>query len=164
MLLLSEDWSYTKMYLDTIPSMSCFNWLSLMGIDHADDWGYFMLDCGNLGYPMDSNYIRTHYDLASQALPNNYQGCLENMKYYPLAWEEVVIAAKGLLSGIVGPDNISGATNMMVILFKNMEESMCRLIIKKELLGSRDSLWHQCLYDALKISHPLIFPNNKEFM
>lgn len=164
MLLLSEDWSYTKMYLNTIPSMSCFNWLSLMGIEHAEEWGYFMLDCGNLGYPMVSNYIRTHYDLASQALPNNYQGCLENMKYYPLAWEEVVIAAKGLLSGIVEPANIAGATNMMVILFKNMEESTCRLIIKKELLGSRDSLWHQCLSDALKISHPLIFPSYKEFM
>jgi len=159
MLLLSEDWCYTKKYIETIPTMSCYNWLSLMGIKNADKWGQFMLECGNVGYPMTSDYIRLQYDLAAKALPNNYQVCLENMKFNLLSWEEVVHAAKGLLSGVVDAAKIAGATNMMTILFQNMDEQMCRLIIKKEYIGSRDQLWHQCLVDALKISHPLILPH-----
>lgn len=154
MLLLSEDWYLSKNFA----AMSCYNWLSLMGINDADKWGKIMLECGNVGYPMTSDYIRSQYDLMANSLPNNYQGCLENIKYHLLSWEEVVCTAKGLLSGVVEPTKIFGATNMMTILFQNMNDQMCRLIIQREFIGSQDKIWHQCLIDALKISHPLILP------
>lgn len=154
MLLLSEDWYLSKNFA----AMSCYNWLSLMGINDADKWGKIMLECGNVGYPMTSDYIRSQYDLMANSLPNNYQGCLENIKYHLLSWKEVVCTAKGLLSGVVEPTKILGATNMMTILFQNMNDQMCRLIIQREFIGSQDKIWHQCLIDALKISHPLILP------
>lgn len=154
MLLLSEDWYLSKNFA----AMSCYNWLSLMEINDADKWGKIMLECGNVGYPMTSDYIRSQYDLMANSLPNNYQGCLENIKYHLLSWEEVVCTAKGLLSGVVEPTKILGVTNMMTILFQNMNDQMCRLIIQREFIGSQDKIWHQCLIDALKISHPLILP------
>lgn len=155
MILLSEDWCCSLRFF---PIMSSFNWLSLMGIENADKWGQTMLECGNVGYPMTATYVRSQYDLATEALPNNYQTCLANTKFYPFSWEKVTLAAKSILEGVLDPSKIFGATNMMTILFQNLDENMCRMIIEKETIGSRNKVWIRCLTDALKISHPLILP------
>lgn len=156
MILLSEDWCCSLRF---VPSLSSFNWLSLMGFKNADKWGQMMLECGNVGYPMTAAYIRAQYDLATDGYPNNYQTCLANTKFYPFSWKEFTLAARGLLTGVVDPSKITGATNMMTILFQNLDEKMCRMIIERETVGSRDKLWIQCLVDALRISHPLILPH-----
>ena len=82
MLLLSEDWFYSKKFLKAFPMMSTFNWLMMMGIENADKWGLFMLDCGNVGYPMTAEYILSQYELLSQSKPNAYNTCLDNIRYY----------------------------------------------------------------------------------
>lgn len=157
-ILLTEDWYYTKNFANMIFSMNTYNWLVFMGVEKYEDCGTFLMDCGNVGYPMSKNYVYSHYNLFSSLKQNNYQTCLSNMKYYPLCWEEVLKAAKYLLMGIIVPAKQVGVTNMIANLFKNMDSKRCQLIISREILSSQDPLYHQCLFDALRISHPLILP------
>ena len=158
MLLLSEDWFYSKKFLKAFPMMSTFNWLVMMGIENADKWGLFMLDCGNVGYPMTAEYILSQYELLSQSKPNAYHTCLDNIRYYITSWEPVVEAAKRMVDGFVTPAKITASTNMLVVLFSAMDENTCRLIIRKEMIGATNEIWLQCLRDALRINYPLILP------
>jgi hypothetical protein len=134
--------------------MSVFNWLSLTRRDKAEDWGQLMLECGNVGYPMSAEYIREQYDLCSRSSTNNYHTCLENMKYHLPSAEEVIKAANSLFIGVVTPSNIAGATNMLTILFSGMDDNLCKLLIQRELLSSKDKEWCQCFIDAMRVSHP----------
>lgn len=158
MLLLSEDWFYSKKFLNVFPMMSTFNWLSMMGIENADKWGQFMLDCGNVGYPMTAEYILSQYELLSQSKPNSYHTCLDNIRYSITSWDAVVKAAKMMVTGFVTPAKISGSTNLLSVLFSALDEKTCRLIIKQEMLRATSEIWRQCMVDAFKISHPLILP------
>ena len=158
MLLLSEDWFYSKKFLKAFPMMSTFNWLMMMGIEKADKWGLVMLDCGNVGYPMTAEYILSQYELLSQSKPNAYHTCLDNIRYYITSWERVVEAAKSMVDGFVTPAKITASTNLLVVLFSAMDEKTCRLIIRKEMIGATNEIWLQCLRDALRISYPLILP------
>lgn len=160
MLLLSEDWSFGKRFMNVIPTLSTFNWLSLVGHDKVSAWGQFMLDCGNVGYPMTSTYIREQYDLMAKSEPNSFAICMENIRYNVMAWESVIDAARGLVSGIFQPAKIMGATNMLATLFSCLNKEKCLMIIYSEKLLSITSIWHQCLIDALRISHPLLFPES----
>ena len=160
MLLLSEDWSFGKRFMNVIPTLSTFNWLSLVGHDKVAAWGQFMLDCGNVGYPMTSTYIREQYDLMAKSEPNSFAICMENIRYNVMAWESVIDAARGLISGIFQPAKIMGATNMLATLFSCLNKEKCLMIIYSEKLLSITSIWHQCLIDALRISHPLLFPES----
>ena len=158
MLLLSEDWFYSKKFLNAFPMMSTFNWLMMMGFENADKWGLFMLDCGNVGYPMTAEYILSQYELSSQSKPNAYHTCLDNVRYSITSWEAVVEAAKMLVDGFVTPAKITASTNMLVVLFSAMDEKSCRLIIRKEMIGATNEIWLQCMGDALRITYPLILP------
>ena len=160
MLLLSEDWSFGKRFMNVIPTLSIFNWLSLIGHDKVAAWGQFMLDCGNVGYPMTSTYIREQYDLMALNEPNSFAICMENIRYNVMTWESVVNAARGLVSGIIQPAKVIGATNMLATLFSCLDKEKCLMIIHREKLLSITSIWHQCLIDALRISHPLLFPES----
>lgn len=160
MLLLSEDWSFGKRFMNVIPTLSTFNWLSLIGHDKVAAWGQFMLDCGNVGYPMTSNYIRDQYDLMAKSEPNSFAICMENIRYNVMVWESVVDAARGLVSGIIKPAKVMGATNMLAILFSCLDKERSLMIIQREKLMPITSIWYQCLIDALKISHPLLFPES----
>lgn len=159
-LLLSEDWSLCKRFMNVFPVLSTFNWLSLIEHDKAKDWGLFMLDCGNVGYPMYSSYIREQYDLMASNKPNRYSICLENIKYYPWSIDSVIDAAKSLFWGFIEPSKLAGVTNMIAVLFSNLDKKICLKIIRREFLKSTDNLWRQCLMDALKISHPIILPES----
>lgn len=160
MLLLSEDWSFGKRFMNVIPTLSTFNWLSLIGHDKVAAWGQFMLDCGNVGYPMTSAYIREQYDLMALNEPNSFAICMENIRYNVMAWESVIDAARGLVSGIIQPAKVMGATNMLAILFSCLDKERSLMIIQREKLMPITSIWYQCLIDALKISHPLLFPES----
>lgn len=159
-LLLSEDWSLCKRFMNVFPVLSTFNWLSLIEHDKAKDWGLFMLDCGNVGYPMSSSYICEQYDLMASNKPNRYSICLENIKYYPWSIDSVIDAAKSLFWGFIEPSKLAGVTNMIAVLFSHLDKKICLKIIRREFLKSTDNLWHQCLMDALRISHPLILPES----
>ena len=159
MLLLSEDWFYSKTFLSAFPMMSTYNWLKMMGVENADKWGQFMLDCGNVGYPMTAEYVLSQYELLSQSKPNAYHTCVDNIRYSITSWESVVEAAKMLVDGFVTPAKITASTNMLVVLFSAMDEKTCRVIIKKEMIRPTNKVWLQCMRDALTISHPLILPN-----
>lgn len=159
-LLLTEDWSLYKRFMNVFPVLSTFNWLSLIEHDKAKDWGLFMLDCGNVGYPMSSSYIREQYDLMASNKPNRYSICLENIKYYPWSIDSVIDAAKSLFWGFIEPSKLTGVTNMIAVLFSHLDKKICLKIIRREFLRSTDNLWRQCLMDALKISHPLILPES----
>ena len=159
-LLLSEDWSLCKRFISIFPILSTFNWLSLIEHDKAKDWGLFMLDCGNVGYPMTSSYICEQYNLMVSNKPNRYSICLENTKYYPWSVDSVINAAKSLFLGFIEPGKLAGVTNLIAVLFSHLDKQICLKIIRKEFLNSTDNLWRQCLMDALKISHPLILPEN----
>ena len=146
--------------MNVIPTLSTFNWLSLVGHDKVASWGQFMLDCGNVGYPMTSTYIREQYDLMAINEPNSFTICMENIRYNVMVWESVIDAARGLVSGIIQPAKVMGATNMLATLFSCLNKEKCLMIIYREKLLSITSTWHQCLIDALRISHPLLFPES----
>lgn len=156
-VLLTEDWFYTLKFLSVFPIMSAYNWLFFLRNEHFEEWGQWMLACGNVGYPMGAEYIRKQYDLCSQSKPNNYQTCLENMRYDLQSADEVIKAANSLFIGIVIPTDIVGATNMLTILFREMNDQLCWTFYQRELLTSKDKDWLQCFVDALKINHPLLF-------
>jgi hypothetical protein len=156
-ILLTEDWFYTRKFLRTIPIMSVYNWLSMIKSEHSEDWGQWMLECGNVGYPMNAEYIRNQYDLCLLAKPNNYQTCLENMKYHLPSAEEVVKAAYSLFGGHTTPADIEGATNMLATLFKGMNEKLCSTLLLKVMISSKDKNWIQCVINAIKISHPILW-------
>lgn len=158
MLLLTEDWCFAKRFLRVFPSLSTFQWLSLMGFDDAENWGYFMLECGNVGYPMTPEYMQSQYELMSSNKPNNYQTCLDNVKYNPETIEVGIAVARGLIVGIVDSTKVVGATNMLSMLFSAVNQEICMLLCQREFITYKDRLWNQCLMDALKISHPLIMP------
>lgn len=155
MLLLTEDWCFQKHYLNLFPSLSVYQWLALMEIENADTWGQFMLECGNVGYPIPSEYIRSQYDLMSNNKPNNYQTCLKNVKYNPESIVNVIDAAKSLITGIIEPLKIVSATNMLSMVFSSITPDLCVSLIQRELNNDKNDIWHQCLMDALRISHPL---------
>lgn len=157
-ILLTEDWFYTKHFAGVVHSINTYNWLVLIGCEKTEECGLFLLNSGNVGYPMKKDYLCKHFHLFSSSKPNNYQICLSNMKYYPLCWDEVLKAAKQLLMGIIDPAKQMNVTNMITILFKNINDNGCRMIINREMLLYKDSLYHQCLFDALRISHPLLLP------
>lgn len=154
-ILLTEDWSYLKSMV-TIPSMNSYCWLSLMGNSHASDWGEYMLDSGNVGYPLSSDYLIREYAKMSSGQPNKYSTCIENLKYYPKSWENVLAAAKLLLGKIVTPPLVIGVTNLLTQLFNVLNEDACKMIYKREMVISQDSVYKQCVKDALKLSHPLL--------
>lgn len=77
-----------------------------------------------------------------------------------MAWESVIDAARGLVSGIIQPAKVMGATNMLATLFSCIDKEKCLMIIHREKLLSITSTWNQCLIDALRISHPLLFPED----
>lgn len=154
-ILVTEDWSYLKSMV-TIPSMNSFCWLSLNGDTHASDWGDYMLESGNVGYPMSSEYIIREYIKMSSNQPNNYSTCVENIKYYPMSWNNVLNAGKELLSNIITPAIIMGVTNLFILLFNALSEETCEIIYKREMLTSLDVVYKQCVKDALKVSHPLL--------
>lgn len=114
-----------------------------------------MLECGNVGYPILSEYIRSQYDLMSNNNPNNYQTCLKNIKYNPESIVSGIDAAKSLIQGVIEPSKIIGATNMLSIMFSSITPETCVSLIQRELICSKNDIWHQCLMDALRISHPL---------
>lgn len=155
MLLLTEDWCFQKLFLNLFPTLSVYQWLTLMGIENANAWGQFMLECGNVGYPILSEYIRSQYDLMSNNNPNNYQTCLKNIKYNPESIVSGIDAAKSLIQGVIEPSKIIGATNMLSIMFSSVTPETCVSLIQRELICSKNDIWHQCLMDALRISHPL---------
>lgn len=155
-LLLTEDWSYTKRFLNLIPSMSVYNWLSLTGKSHAEEYGQMMLKLGNLGYPMTADYIVEQYTLLSNNGKNNYSTCLSNIEKYPMSYEEVLKAGKQLLSGFVTPAILAGVTNLFVTMFKILNQESSRLLMYRELSVDVELLYRQCLLDALKICHPVL--------
>ena len=155
-LLLTEDWLYTKRFLNFIPSMSVYNWLSLTGRPHTEEYGQMMLEAGNLGYPMTADYIVEQYILFSNNTKNNYKTCLSNIEIYPMAHKEILKAGKQLLSGIVTNGNIVGVTNLFVAMFKSLNINQSKILIYNEFTHDNDSLYHQCLLDALKICHPIL--------
>ena len=155
MLLLTEDWCFQKCFLNLFPTLSVYQWLALMEIENADAWGQFMLECGNVGYPILSEYIRFQYDLMSNNSPNNYQTCLKNIKYNPESIVSGIDAAKSLIKGIIEPSKIVGATNMLSVMFSSITPEICVSLIQRELIYYKNNIWHQCLMDALRISHPL---------
>lgn len=157
MLLLTEDWCFQKLFLNLFPTLSVYQWLTLMEIENADAWGQFMLECGNVGYPIQSEYIRSQYDLMCNNNPNNYQTCLKNVKYNPESIISGIDAAKSLIKGVIEPSKIIGATNMLSGMFSSVTTDICRLIVQREFVNSRDEIWNQCLMDALRVSHPFIF-------
>ena len=157
MLLLTEDWCFQKLFLNLFPTLSVYQWLTLMEIENADAWGQFMLECGNVGYPIQSEYIRSQYDLMCNNNPNNYQTCLKNVKYNPESIISGIDAAKSLIKGVIEPSKIIGATNMLSGMFSSVTTDICRLIVQREFVNSRDEIWNQCLMDALSVSHPFIF-------
>lgn len=67
---------------------------------------------------------------------------------------------KVLFLGFIEPGKLAGVTNLIAVLFSHLDKQICLKIIRKEFLNSTDNLWRQCLMDALKISHPLILPEN----
>ena len=142
-------------FSNLFPTLSVYQWLALMEIENADAWGQFMLECGNVGYPILSEYIRLQYDLISNNNPNNYQTCLKNIKYNPESIVSGIDAAKSLIKGIIEPSKIVGATNMLSIMFSSITPEICVSLIQKELICCKNNIWHQCLMDALRISHPL---------
>lgn len=156
MLLLTEDWCFQKRFINLFPTLSVYQWLTLMDIENADTWGQFMLECGNVGYPILSEYIRSQYDLMSNNNPNNYQTCLKNVKYNPESIVSGLDAAKSLIEGIIEPSKIAGATNMLSVMFSSITPEICVSLIQKEFICYKNDIWHQCLMDALRISHPLI--------
>lgn len=129
-----------------------------MGDIYADEWGKFMIECGNVGYSPSADYILTQYDLASKNLPNNYKTCLENIKYNPESIEAGLDAARSLFYGIIDSSKIVGATNMLSVMFSSVSSEICVLLIQREFIRHKNELWSQCLVDALKISHPIIMP------
>lgn len=155
-LLLTEDWSYTKRFLNLIPSMSVYNWVSLTGKSHAEEYGQMMLELGNLGYPMTADYIVEQYILLSNNAKNNYNTCLSNIEKYPMSYEEVLKAGKQILSGIVIYKKTAGVTNLFVTMFKSLSIESSKMLIFRELTTNSDLLYHQCLLDALKICHPVL--------
>lgn len=158
LLLLTEDWCFSKRFQNLFPTLSTYHWISIMGDVSADEWGKFMIECGNVGYSPSADYILTQYDLASKNLPNNYQTCLENVKYNPESIGAGIDAARSLFDGIIYPSKIVGATNMLSIMFSSVSPEICVLLIQREFIQYKNESWHQCLVDALKISHPLIMP------
>lgn len=156
MLLLTEDWCFQKRFINLFPTLSVYQWLTLMDIENADAWGQFMLECGNVGYPILSEYIRSQYDLMSSNNPNNYQTCLKNVKYNPESIVSGLNAAKSLIEGIIEPSKIVGATNMLSVMFSSVTPEICVSLIQREFICYKNDTWHQCLMDALRISHPLI--------
>ena len=158
MLLLTEDWCFAKRFQNLFPALSTYHWISLMGDICADEWEKFMIECGNVGYSPSSDYILTQCDLASKNLPNNYQTCLENVKYNPESIKAGIDAARSFFDGIIYPSKIVGATNMLSIMFSSVKPEICVLLIQREFIQYKNEFWHQCLVDALKISHPLIMP------
>lgn len=155
MLILTEDWCLQKRFLNLFPTLSVYQWLTLMEIQDADTWGQFMLECGNVGYPVESEYIRAQYDLMSNNNPNNYQTCLKNVQYNPESILSGIEVAKSLIGGIIEPSKIVSATNMLSVMFSSVTPEISVLLIKKELISNKNSTWRQCLIDALRISHPL---------
>lgn len=158
MLLLTEDWCFAKRFQNLFPVLSTYHWISLMGDIYADEWGKFMIECGNVGYSPSADYILTQYDLASKNLPNNYKTCLENIKYNPESIEAGLDAARSLFYGIIDSSKIVGATNMLSVMFSSVSSEICVLLIQREFIRHKNELWSQCLVDALKISHPIIMP------
>lgn len=77
-----------------------------------------------------------------------------------MVWESVIDAARGLVSGIIQPAKVMGATNMLAILFSCLDKERSLMIIQREKLMSITSIWYQCLIDALRISHPLLLPES----
>lgn len=155
-LLLTEDWLYTKRFLNFIPSMSVYNWLSLTGRPYTEEYGQMMLEAGNLGYPMTADYIAEQYILFSNNTKNNYKTCLSNIEIYPMAHKEILKAGQQLLSGIVTNGNIVGVTNLFVAMFKSLNIDQSKSLLYNEFTHHNDSLYHQCLLDALKICHPIL--------
>ena len=155
-LLITEDKVWQTKMFNAFPSMSVTNWLYLYGYDFADQYATLMLECGNLGGPIKSEYIYEQYDALVNNQANSYSLCIANIELNPFIYPEVLKAGDKILLKYNTPESISAVTNMFVVLFKSMPQDTVLLLCYKETLIPHASAYVSCLQEAFKIAYPII--------
>lgn len=155
-LLITEDKVWQTKMFNAFPSMCVTNWLHLCGYDFADQFATLMLECGNLGVPMKSEYIYEQYVALVNNQANTYSLCIANIEINPFVFPEVLEAGNKILSEYNTPESISAVTNMFVVLFKAMPQDTAVMLCYREALVPQIPAYISCLQDALKIAHPII--------
>lgn len=155
-LLITEDRVWIRKMCKVFPSVSTSNWLHLYKFDFASKFAQQMLNCGNFGVPMTSQYIVEQYKAFIDHQKNTYSFCKTNIEINPFVYTDVLNAGKTILEDNNTPKTISDMTNLFAFLLQSMSlETALIVCYKEEIHIPQSSVYLECLQNALRIAHQI---------
>lgn len=156
-LLLTENWFWTSKFFTLFPSMNVGNWLFLSNFKKYEDYSEWVLRMNHMGVPMKADQIVLQYEEFAKGNPNYYNACLSNIEYNCYTYNEVFTAGDKILQGLYVSSRIQAVTNMIALVLKNMSAPLAADIYGQVKAKSVNRDFNNCVFSALRISHPELF-------
>lgn len=156
-LLLTENWFWTSKFFNLFPSMNVGNWLYLSNFNKYNDYAEWVFRMNHMGVPMTAEQIVIQYEEFAKGNTNYYNACLSNIDYNHYTYNEVFAAGDKILQGLYVPSRIQAVTNMITLVLKNLSAPVAAGVYCQVKDKSVNKDFNNCVFSALRISHPELF-------